>query len=207
MTTYGQYFNPQKPDNRFRILLYMLIGGLIAAILLFLPSCNSVKKTSDINKYRYDSSATVKVDSSSKSQFNYSSVADALKVWDTYTEFKFSDQLRGALGVYVDSGQVKGSTGLNTMPLIIIDGDKIYVSGPVKSFSTGSKGKDSSSIKINTQETKETELNKESEVSVQVKEKSKTTTKESSRSSPILWLTAGLSFVAVVFFYFLFKRK
>lgn len=207
MTTYGQYFNPQKPDNRFRILLFMLIGGLIAAILLFFPSCNSVKKTSDINKSRYDSSATSKVDSSSKSQFNYSSVADALKVWDTYTEFKFSDQLRGALGVYLDTGQAKGSTGENTIPLIVIDGDKIYVSGPVKSFSTGSKGKDSSSLKMNAQETKGTELNKESEVSVQVKEKSKTTTKESSRSSPILWLTAGLSFVAVVFFYFLFKRK
>ena len=207
MTTYGQYFNPQKPDNRLRILLYMLVGGLVAAILFLFPGCNSVKKTSDINKAKYYSSATSRVDSSSKSESTYSSVADALSVWDKYTQFNFSDQLRGALGVYVDSGQGKGSTGLPTIPLIVIDGDKIYVSGPVKSFSTGSKGKDSSSLKINAQETKGTDLNKESEVSVQVKEKSKTTSKESSRSSPILWVTAGLTIAAIALFYFLFKRK
>lgn len=193
MTTYGQYFNPQKPDNRFRILLFMLIGGLIAAILIFFPSCNSVKKTSDINKSRYDSSATSKVDSSSNQKNDITIDNHSLKFWDKESVIEFWPWQNAKIGK-----SALGIIGLDTLnqayadqiskvtPYVIInDGLVELINQNIKSITTRSKGKDSSTSKTINKSEKSADLKKEAKTEVTTYNKDKTKNKESKRISPV----------------------
>ncbi len=209
MTTYGQYFNPQKPDNRLRAIIFMIL--LLVLCLIYLSGCNSVKKSTDIKINQRDSSSTSKVDSTSKIESEINSVENALKIWDKGTNIIFYPgyDIPGQLRIKGDSigEDLKRLYPNGEKALIIINGDEIIVSGPIKSFTTGSKGKDSTSRMTSEKKESTTDLKKDSETEVKTKEKQKSKSKDSERSSPVIWLAITCTLISAIFLYFLFRKK
>lgn len=209
MTTYGQYFNPQKPDNRLRAIFLMILFLILS--LIYLSGCNSVRKSTDIKISKRDSSSINKVDSTSKIESEVNSVENALKIWDKGTNIIFYPgyDIPGQLRIKGDSigEDLKRLYPKGENALIIINGDEIFVSGPIKSFTTGSKGKDSTYSFKSIKKDSETDLKKESKTEVKSIEKEKSSQKDSHRSSPVMWLAIACALISAVFLYFLFRKK
>lgn len=207
MTTYGQYFNPQKPDNRLRAIFLMILFLILS--LIYLSGCNSVRKSTDIKISKRDSSSINKVDSTSKIESEVNSVINALKIWDNGSSVNFYPNYLTTPYKYSEKDSLNKlyQIGKGEPAVIIFSGDDIIVSGPIKSFTTGSKGKDSTSSFKSEKKGSETDLKKESETEVKSKAKEKSTQKDSQRSSPVMWLAIACTLISAVFLYFLFRKK
>ena len=211
MTTYGQFYNPKQPDNRLKYLIVGLAIGLAASILF--AGCNSVKKTTDINISKADSSSTFKTDSSSVQKNDVTTETQSKKEWDKETVIEFQSWPFALIGgmskAAIDSINLAYSEhNGTTTPWVIIQDGKITVHNkPIKSITTRSKGKDTSSTKTVDKSEIATETNKEGKTELKTFDKDKTKGKETKRTSPIIFIALGVVLIASVFFYFLFKRK
>lgn len=211
MTTYGQFYNPKQPDNRLKYLIVGLAIGLAASILF--AGCNSVKKATDLSISKVDSSSTFKSDSSSSHKADVTTETQSKKEWDKETVIEFQSwpfaTIGGIAKGVIDSINLAYSEhNGTTTPWVIIQDGKITVHNkPIKSITTRSKGKDSSSTKTIDKSETATETKKEGKTELKTFDKDKTKGKETKRISPIVFIALGVVLIASVFFYFLFKRK
>lgn len=190
MNTYGQFYNPKQPDNKSILLI---LGFIVAFILcMVFIGCNSVKKATDISISRSDSSSTQKTDSSSVQKNDVTTETKSRKEWDKETVIEFQSwpfaTIGGVSPKKTDSLNLAYSehNGTITPWVIVEDGIITVVNKPIKSITTRSKGKDSSSTKTVDKSETATELNKESKSDLKTYHKEKTKTKESKRTSSVL---------------------
>lgn len=192
MSTYGQFYNPKKPDNR---MVLLILGFTIAFILcMIFIGCNSVKKATDTHISKVDSSTTERIDSTSKSENNTVETIQTLKTWDKETVVEFNkDSLNNAYSDLVSKN-----------PWWVIEDGKIQIDGSrVKSITTRSKGKDSSTTILKDLSKSSVEVKKEANTAVKTFDKAKTKTKETERSSAAIFIVLG----ALILLYLYFKRK
>lgn len=196
MSTYGQFYNPKKPDNR---LLWLIIGFTIAFILCMLfIGCNSVKKATDTKISKSDSSTTQSIDSTVKIENNTTEITQTLKTWDKETVIKFrNDSLNDAYADLVSKN-----------PWWVIEDGKIQIDGNrVESITTRSKGKDSTSVVTKDLSKSTVDLKKNTNTAVKTFNKAKTSRKETKRSSAFIYIVLGATFLFLIFLYLYFKRK
>ena len=194
MPTYGQFYNPKKPDNR---MVLLILGFTVAFILCMLfIGCNSVKKSTKTEISKSDSSSVQKVDSSAKTETNTTETIKTLKTWDreTVVEFYNKDSMNNTYADFVSNN-----------PWWVVEDGKISISGAnVKSIVTRLKGKDSGISIVKDLSKSTVNLNKESGTAVKTFEKTKNKEKETARSNTILFAILGA--FALVLLYLKFRK-
>lgn len=196
MSTYEQFYNPKRPDNR---MVLLILGFTIAFILcMVFIGCNSVKKATDTKISKSDSSSTQSIDSTVKTENNTVEITQTLKTWDKETVIIFrTDSLNDTYADLVSKN-----------PWWVIEDGKIQIDGSrVESITTRSKGKDSTSIITKDLSKSSVKLKKDGNTAVKTFDKAKTSKKETKRSSAIIYIVLGVLFLFLTFLYFYFKRK
>lgn len=209
MSTYGQFYNPKQPDNR---LIYLIIGLVFFGLLSMLFfGCNSVKKATDIKISKVDSSTVQKVDSSFKLKNDIRTNFESFKTWDKESVIEFwpwknSISFKNALKIDSLNIAYADHMGKVTPYVIINDGDVEVFKMPIKSITTRSKGKDSSSTKTVDKTESTAEVKKEAKSDLKTYDKEKTKNKDSERISPVL-IAFALLLAAVIGFVIAHKLR
>lgn len=208
MSTYGQFYNPKEPDNRIKILVLSLVAAILISILF--SRCNSVKTATDIKISKLDSSSILKVDSSSNQKNDITIDNHSLKFWDKESVIEFWPWQNAKIGK-----SSLGIIGLDTLNqtytdqfnnVIINDGFIELINQNIKSITTRSKGKDSSTSKKIDKSEMSSDLKKEANAEVKTYNKDKTKNKESKRLSPVI-IVIGLFVAAVIGFFIAHKIR
>ncbi|MDO8995560.1 MAG: hypothetical protein Q7U77_02960 [Sediminibacterium sp.] len=208
MSTYGQFYNPKEPDNRIKILVSSLAAAILISILF--SRCNSVKTATDIKISKLDSSSILKVDSSSNQKNDITFDNNSLKFWDKESVIEFWPWQNAKIGK-----SSLGNIGLDKLNqayadqynnVIINDGFIELINQNIKSITTRSKGKDSSTSKTIDKSEKSADLKKEANTEVKTYNKDKTKNKESKRISPV-FIAIGLFAGAVIGFFIAHKFR
>ena len=212
MSTYGQFYNPKEPDNRIKILVLSLAAAILISILF--SRCNSVKTATDIKISKLDSSSILKVDSSSNQKNDITFDNHSLKFWDKESVIEFWPWQNAKIGK-----SSLGIIGLDTLnqayadqiskvtPYVFInDGLVELINQNIKSITTRSKGKDSSTSKTIDKSEKSADLKKEANTEVKTYNKDKTKNKESKRISPV-FIAIGLFAGAIIGFFIAHKFR
>lgn len=208
MSTYGQFYNPKEPDNRIKILVLSLAAAILISIVF--SRCNSVKTATDIKINKLDSSSILKVDSSSNQKNDINIDNHSLKFWEKESVIEFWPWQNAKIGK-----SSLGIIGLDTLNqayadqynnVIINDGFIELINQNIKSITTRSKGKDSSTSKTIDKSEMITDLKKEANTDVKTYNKDKTKNKESKRISPV-FIAIGLFAGAVIGFFIAHKFR
>lgn len=210
MSTYGQFYNPKEPDNRIKILVLSLAAAILISILF--SRCNSVKTATDIKISKLDSSSILKVDSSSNQKNDITIDNHSLKFWDKESVIEFWPWQKAKIGksslgiISLDTlnQAYADQIGKVTPYVIINDGLVELINQNIKSITTRSKGKDSSTSKTIDKSVKSTDLKKEANSEVKTYNKDKTKNKESKRISPVIF---AIGFFAAAVIGFLIAHK
>lgn len=207
MSTYGQFYNPKQPDNR---LIYLIIGLVFFGLLSMLFfGCNSVKKATDIKISKVDSSTVQKVDSSFKIKNDIRTNFESFKTWDKESVIEFWPWANGKVGITVnDSINLAYADHMGTVtPYITVGDEQITIlNKPIKSITTRSKGKYSSSTKKVDKTESTAEVKKEAKSDLKTYDKEKTKNKDSERISPVL-IAFALLLAAVIGFVIAHKLR
>lgn len=190
MTTYGQFYNPKEPDNRKAIALLAMAAFILLAWIFggILSGCNSVKKSTDTHISKTDSSTSAKIDSLATEKRDFKVDSSGVKQWERETVIEYYPD-----GFY---RQDSGFTGQIYRPTEYQDGKVKIKAGLIKKLTIRTKGKDSAAVKVVDLGEKKTDLTKEQGTELSKFDKSKTSQKETSRSSPVIWIVLG--FVAII---------
>ncbi|MEI8142877.1 MAG: hypothetical protein WCG90_08430 [Chitinophagia bacterium] len=200
-------------------LLLLLIGIL----LIGLCSCNSVKKSTDIQINKVDSSSKVNIDSNVVEKKAISVDSSSLKTWDKETVIEFfNNATRGVQGYFnsypnsvplPNTPSIEGNrtffadSSLYVYPVIGYEDGQIKVKGKIKKITIREKGKDSSNLKKVDNSQKDLQFNKGGSVEVSRKEKVKETNKQSTRVSTGLMVSGGIVLIVGIFFFLAYKRS
>jgi hypothetical protein len=214
MSTYQNYFNPEPPSNKWpNIILFICAAIVFGWIAFCLSSCNSVKKSTDIQINKVDSSSTQKIDSTVQEKKAISFDSSSLKTWDKETTIIFNNDLvyryngRDSIVtndlVYRHDGN---DTGFTIYPVNGFEDGLTKVKGRIKSITIREKGKDSTNLKKADNSESKVDLSKEGETKKTTKDKVKGTKKESDRVSTGLMVVGGIVVIAGIFFFLIYKR-
>ncbi len=197
MSTLQKFYNPEPPSNKWpNIILFICAAILFVWIFFCLTSCNSVKKSTDININKVDSSSKVKIDSTVQEKKDISVDSSTLKTWDKETTIEF------------EKPEISKSddTATYTFPINGYEDGLTKVKGRIKSITIREKSKDSTNLKKSDNLQKETNWTKNVQTDLSKKDKSKETNKESKRSSPVIWIVLGAVIVASIVIYAAYKK-
>ncbi len=199
MTTYGQFYNPKGPDHRKAIALIAMAVFILLAWLL--SGCNSVKKSTDIHIGKLDSSSSAKVDSLATEKRDLKVDSSGVKQWERETVIEYFDN-----SIYRDDSTIYAGNHLIYRPSEYSDGRVKVQTGQIRKITIRSKGKDSTVVKLLDQGEKAVDLKKASEAELTKFDKTKNVKKQSTRSSPVIWIVAGFVAIGALSLFIIYKR-